>query len=644
MNRKERRASKKAAHHKGRSTPRAASREYFLIQLDAAESREAAGDIDGAITVFESLLKSVPGEPEVLFRYGMFLLDQNHLDDAIRMLTQAARKAPDSASAHAVLANALTRRGDREGAAKAIDRASTIAPDNPDVRRVLFDIVKDRRIAEDEHALHRHLPALLTTPGIAPTHLLEPIISLLEQSPGADVLLAAAPADIDGERAYRLLAACPAFLTLICLTLINDIRVEEIMVAARHHLLERWQNLGEEALPTAAALAQQCYLNEYMFAEEEDETAKLDKLARHLETAASPLALCVFGTYRPLNKQTFIDNIDTDSFPTSARRVIDLQVSAPAERARLARSIECLTTITDQISEAVHQQYEENPYPRWVVPTISEHPLPLASYLRTAPGVGAVDLSGISRSPRILIAGCGTGRHPIFAATSYEGAQVLAIDLSTASLAYAQQQAGNLGLNNISFAQADILELSTLDERFDVIESSGVLHHLRDPLAGWRVLAGLLKNKGIMKIGLYSDAGRAGERRAQAIVEEMALTPDESGIRRLREEVKARARQGDTLLASLTQALAFNSVSECRDLVFHVMEHRFTIPEISDALDGLNLRFLGFHLPNASYVAAFKELHGSNADLRSLTQWQVFEDHYPASFIGMYQFWCQKLA
>jgi 2-polyprenyl-3-methyl-5-hydroxy-6-metoxy-1,4-benzoquinol methylase len=48
-----------------------------------------------------------------------------------------------------------------------------------------------------------------------------------------------------------------------------------------------------------------------------------------------------------------------------------------------------------------------------------------------------------------------------------------------------------LGLENIEFAQADILELGSLGRSFDIIESVGVLHHLHDPLEGWRVLLAL---------------------------------------------------------------------------------------------------------------------------------------------------------
>jgi SAM-dependent methyltransferase len=296
----------------------------------------------------------------------------------------------------------------------------------------------------------------------------------------------------------------------------------------------------------------------------------------------------------------------------------------------------------DDISSAVRDQYEDHPYPRWIAPMIAATARPVEGYLNDAPGVAPISLPGLPKHPRVLVAGCGTGRHAIYVASALAGAEILAIDLSRASLAYARQKADELGIENLRFAQADILELGRIDDRFDVIESSGVLHHMADPLAGWRVLVDLLNPGGVMKVGLYSESGRAGERRAQAIVKDRGLRPDVEGIRRMRAEVKALASAGDETLRLLTKALAFYSASECRDLVFHVMEHRFTIPEIEAALTALNLDFLGFHLPHPGYLAAVRAAQGPDVDVRSLAPWHEFERDNPLAFIGMYQFWCRK--
>ncbi len=61
-----------------------------------------------------------------------------------------------------------------------------------------------------------------------------------------------------------------------------------------------------------------------------------------------------------------------------------------------------------------------------------------------------------------------------------------------AVIGYARMQAERLGIQNVRFAEADILTLGGLDQRFDHIEAMGVLHHLAEPLTGWNVLRGLL--------------------------------------------------------------------------------------------------------------------------------------------------------
>ena len=84
----------------------------------------------------------------------------------------------------------------------------------------------------------------------------------------------------------------------------------------------------------------------------------------------------------------------------------------------------------------------------------------------------------------------------------------------------------------------------------------------------------------------------------------------------------------------------FFSLSELRDLIFHVQEHRFTLPQIKRCLDDLGLKFCGFENPRA--IKRFQEFHGKEADLYDLSLWHQCEEANPRTFAGMYQFWCQK--
>ena len=85
----------------------------------------------------------------------------------------------------------------------------------------------------------------------------------------------------------------------------------------------------------------------------------------------------------------------------------------------------------------------------------------------------------------------------------------------------------------------------------------------------------------------------------------------------------------------------FFSLSEVRDLVFHVQEHRFTALQIRSCLEELGLKFCGFE--SLDVVSEFKDFFGENADTCDLSLWQQFEERNPRTFLGMYQFWCQKI-
>ena len=71
------------------------------------------------------------------------------------------------------------------------------------------------------------------------------------------------------------------------------------------------------------------------------------------------------------------------------------------------------------------------------------------------------------------------------AAFQFHHREILAIDLSLASLSYAKRKTEELGIESVKYMQADILDLHKLDRQFDLIECAGVLHHMENPVAGW---------------------------------------------------------------------------------------------------------------------------------------------------------------
>jgi len=85
----------------------------------------------------------------------------------------------------------------------------------------------------------------------------------------------------------------------------------------------------------------------------------------------------------------------------------------------------------------------------------------------------------------------------------------------------------------------------------------------------------------------------------------------------------------------------FDSLSELKDLLFHVQEHRFTLHQIKDCLVELGLKFCGFEADRI--VSHFKLTNIGANDPYDLDKWQTYEEANPKAFGGMYQFWCQKI-
>ena len=108
-----------------------------------------------------------------------------------------------------------------------------------------------------------------------------------------------------------------------------------------------------------------------------------------------------------------------------------------------------------------------------------------------------------------MIAGCGTGSH-LANTIYYLNANITAVDLSLSSLAYAKRKIEDIGYKNINYLNGDILSLKNLNNKFDIVECIGVLHHMERPLDGLKVLLELLKPDGVLKLGLYSELARKG--------------------------------------------------------------------------------------------------------------------------------------
>jgi 2-polyprenyl-3-methyl-5-hydroxy-6-metoxy-1,4-benzoquinol methylase/Flp pilus assembly protein TadD len=523
------------------------------------------------------------------------------------------------------------------GQALELDRTDATAHDNIAIAYQALGRV-DEAVAHFSHAMALGLrdPEMLVKQSAAVTAPMRRLAAAWPRQAPLRELLGA-----DGARA---MAREAMLLALLQSKIVHDLELERLLTAIRRGLLQQaiddpTQRVDGDCLAFFCALAQQCFLNEYVFALGDVELAQWprvhDRIAAALTADAkiATLDLIVAASYLPLHTLPRASSLLARSWPDAIDRLLTQQIREPLEEESDRKEIPTLTPIDDAVSLQVRDQYEESPYPRWTaVPQIE--PTTVANFLRDRLNIVPISWPQTIVGVDILIAGCGTGSHSIDSALRFPKARILAIDISRTSLAYARRKSRALGLANIDYGQADILKLAALGRRFDVIESVGVLHHLADPAAGWRVLLSLLRPHGLMLVGLYSATARQSLAAARAFIAERGYRATADDIRTCRQDLIQRL--------GMPPFRDFSSTSGCRDLLFNVMEHQFTIPQIREFLDANGLTFLGFSQLPPHVLRQFQQQFPDATASRDLGSWHAFEQANPLTFGNMYFFWVQK--
>jgi 2-polyprenyl-3-methyl-5-hydroxy-6-metoxy-1,4-benzoquinol methylase len=451
-------------------------------------------------------------------------------------------------------------------------------------------------------------------------------------------------AELLGAEGASAMAREAMLLALLQSKVVHDPELERLLTAVRRGRLRlaiegNGRPVDDEGLEFFCALAQQCFLNEYVFAFGDIERTHVRQVEERIVAALAagaeiaPLDLIVIASYLSLHKLPGAASLLTRSWPDAIERLLTQQIREPLEEESDRNDIPALTPIDDAVSLQVQNQYEESPYPRWAtVPQIE--PTTVVHFLRDRLNIVPISWPQTTIGVDILIAGCGTGSHSIDSALRFPKARILAIDISRTSLAYARRKSRALDLINIEYGQADILKLAALGRRFDVIETVGVLHHLADPAAGWRVLLSLLRPHGLMLVGLYSATARQSLATARAFITERGYRATTDDICVCRQELIQRF--------GMPPFRDFSSTSGCRDLLFNVMEHQFTIPQIRTFLDENRLTFLGFEQLPPDVLRQFQQQFSDAGALHDLESWHAFEQTHPLTFGNMYFFWIQK--
>lgn len=162
---------------------------------------------------------------------------------------------------------------------------------------------------------------------------------------------------------------------------------------------------------------------------------------------------------------------------------------------------------------------------------------------------------------KIVDLGCGTGQMSIFLATADR--TVVGVDLTRGSLVLGATAARRFGVEGVVFVEADLRRPGLREGAFDVIYSSGVLHHTPDPRASFAALTRLARPGGIIVLGLYNAWARIPHRlrRGMGRLTGLRFIPFDPV---LRDRASEPARRDAWL----------------RDQYMHPEEHRHTLREV----------------------------------------------------------------
>ena len=616
MNRKERRAANKRGDGSA-SRPRApafGSASVSIADLAAEASRSrGAGRVNEAQEICRRILAREPAHVQSLNLLGLMAQESGDHRVAVKMFAKAIASDEVNAACHYNVGNSYQALGNRTKAIAHFSRALALGMD----RKAVTFILQSPVIATYVARIAGKWPLPVTNVELFDTESVIPLAN--------DLFLRCA---------------------MEAMTL-PGVQLEALLGHARAELLrltgERGEDngeIGEDIVAFACALARQCFINEYIYLQAEAESGLAsvlrDRLLQDLASGAAiaPLTLAVVAAYFPLHAMPTAEALLRRDWPAAVAGLLQVQLREPLEEVGERTAIATLAPIKNRVSLQVMHQYEENPYPRWTINPLNAFAADqaLGRTIPTAERQAELD---------ILIAGCGTGLHAVQVAQAYPNARLLAVDVSMTSLAYARRKTRELRLRNIEYAQADILELGTIGRTFDIIESVGVLHHLAEPTAGWRVLVSLMRPGGRMCIGLYSNLARRVITEARAHIAAGGYHATAGDIRRCRQDIIREAERWKMLIG----VKDFYSMSGCRDMLFNVMEHRFTIPEIAAFLNDNDLSFLAFEpFDDPTVIDKFRKQFRGAADEADLEQWHRFEADHPETFWGMYNFTVGKNA
>lgn len=227
----------------------------------------------------------------------------------------------------------------------------------------------------------------------------------------------------------------------------------------------------------------------------------------------------------------------------------------------------------------------------------------------------------------ILIAGCGANQAAVFAFTN-RAANVVAVDVSQSALDHQQYLKDKHGLHNLELHLLPIEGLSALQRDFDLIVSTGVLHHMADPLTGMRALASCLRRDGTIGVMLYAKYGRIGVELLESVFRDLGLSQDDASVQLVRDAISMLPTE-HPVRNYFKVARDLQNDGAVVDTFLHGRQRSYTVDGCLDLVASAGLAFQGW-LHKAPYyphdmLVPSSRFHAALAQLPEIKLWSVME-------------------
>lgn len=240
-------------------------------------------------------------------------------------------------------------------------------------------------------------------------------------------------------------------------------------------------------------------------------------------------------------------------------------------------------------TDTVRSFYEEHPYPR-PVDDLDSYREAWSNPLRRKAEFHLFWPEKIFREDlSILVAGCGTSQAAKYA-MRWPEARITGIDFSSKSLELTEKLKQKYSLSNLDVHRLQVEQAGKLDSQFDLIVSTGVLHHLADPDAGLSALRSCLAPGGVMHLMVYAPYGRTGIYMLQDYCRRLKIGTSSREIHDLAASLRALPPD-HPLIPLLRNSPDFRSEAALADALLHPQDRSYSVEQLLEFIGKAGLRF-----------------------------------------------------